>query len=93
MDAEKLPLFPKAPLTVAVSECLTGAHVRYDGGHKKEAMPHAALDGLYVFRAICPEVGIGLGVPRDPIRLVGDPARPGREFSARKRASRGRRRM
>ena len=74
MDAEKLPPFPKPPLTVAVSECLTGAHVRYDGGHKREAMPHAALDGLYMFRSICPEVGIGLGVPRDPIRLVGDPS-------------------
>ena len=73
MDAEILPPFPKPPLTVAVSECLTGARVRYDGDHKREAMPHAALDGLYVFRAICPEVGIGLGVPRDPIRLVRDP--------------------
>ena len=76
MDTEKLPPFPKPPLTVAVSECLTGAHVRYDGGHKREAMPHMALDGVYVFRAICPEVGIGLGVPRDPIRLVGDPGAP-----------------
>ena len=76
MDAKVLPPFPKPPLTVAVSECLTGAHVRYDGGDKREAMPHAALDGLYVFRAVCPEVGIGLGVPRDPIRLVGDADAP-----------------
>ena len=76
MDDEVLPPFPRPPLTVAVSECLTGGHVRYDGGDKREAMPHAALDGLYVFRAVCPEVGIGLGVPRDPIRLVGDPVAP-----------------
>lgn len=76
MDTEKLPSFPKPPLTVAASECLTGARVRYDGDHKREALPHAALDGLYVLRAICPEVGIGLGVPRDPIRLVGDPGAP-----------------
>ena len=76
MDAEQLPTFPKPPLTIAVSQCLAGAHVRYDGGHKREAMPHAALDGLYVFRSICPEVGIGLGVPRDPIRLVGDSSAP-----------------
>ena len=76
MDADLLPPFPKPPLTVAVSECLTGARVRYDGDHKREAMPHAALDGLYVLRAICPEVGIGLGVPRDPIRLEGDPEAP-----------------
>ena len=76
MEAKELPPFPELPLTVAVSECLTGAHVRYDGGDKREALPHAALDGLYVFRGICPEVGIGLGVPRDPIRLVGDPDAP-----------------
>lgn len=75
-DAGTLPSFPKPPLTVAVSECLTGARVRYDGDHKREALPHAALDGLYVLRAICPEVGIGLGVPRNPIRLVGDPGAP-----------------
>ena len=71
-----LPPFPTPPLTVAVSECLTGAHVRYDGGHKRDAMPHALLDDLYVLRAICPEVGIGLGVPRDPIRLVADAGAP-----------------
>ena len=76
MDTEALPPFPKPPLTIALSECLTGAQVRYDGGNKREAMPHAALDGMYVLRAICPEMGIGLGVPRDPIRLVGDPDAP-----------------
>ena len=76
MDTKQLPSFPKPPLTVAVSECLTGARVRYDGGHKRGALPQAALDSLYVFRGICPEVGIGLGVPRDPIRLVGDPGAP-----------------
>ena len=76
MDAEPLPPFPKPPLTVAVSECLTGARVRYDGDHKRDAMPHAALDELFVLRAICPEVGIGLGVPRAPIRLVGHAGAP-----------------
>ncbi|MDE0226732.1 MAG: DUF523 and DUF1722 domain-containing protein [Gammaproteobacteria bacterium] len=76
MDAKDMPPFPVPPLTLAVSECLTGAPVRYDGRHKREAMPHAALDDLYEFLPICPEVGIGLGVPRDPIRLEGDPGSP-----------------
>ena len=88
MDVEKLPPFPKPPLTIAVGQCLAGAHVRYDGGHKREAMPHAALDGLYVFRPICPEVGIGLGVPRDPIRLVGDPSAPRARVFGEKAATR-----
>ena len=71
-----LPPFPEPPLTIAVSECLTGAPVRYDGGHRASAWPGAALEGLYELRAICPEVGIGLGVPRPPIRLVGTAAAP-----------------
>lgn len=71
-----LPPFPEPPLTIAVSECLTGAPVRYDGGHRASAWPRPALEGLYEFRPICPEVGIGLGVPRPPIRLVGSRAAP-----------------
>lgn len=73
---EFLPPFPEPPLTIAVSECLTGAPVRYDGGHRASAWPRRALEGLYEFRPICPEVGIGLGVPRPPIRLVGTAASP-----------------
>ncbi len=71
-----LPPYPEPPLTITVSECLTGAPVRYDGGHRASAWPRRALEGLYEFRPICPEVGIGLGVPRPPIRLVGTAASP-----------------
>ena len=71
-----LPPFPEAPLALAVSECLTGAPVRYDGGHRASAWPGEALQDLYAFRPICPEVGIGLGVPRAPIRLIGAAASP-----------------
>jgi uncharacterized protein YbgA (DUF1722 family)/uncharacterized protein YbbK (DUF523 family) len=67
----KLPPYPQAPLTVAISECLTGGEVRYDGGHKRSSIPHEQLEGLFEYRSICPEVGIGMGVPREPIRLVG----------------------
>ena len=71
-----LPPFPEPPLTIAVSECLTGARVRYDGGHRASAWPGDELEDLYELRPICPEVGIGLGVPRPPIRLVGTLASP-----------------
>jgi uncharacterized protein YbgA (DUF1722 family)/uncharacterized protein YbbK (DUF523 family) len=71
-----LPPRPTPPLTVAVSDCLTGSEVRFDGAHKRSSLCHDKLDGLFVWRGICPEVGIGMGVPRDPIRLVGDPAAP-----------------
>ena len=75
-DIGALRARPTPPLTVAVSDCLTGAAVRFDGGHKRSSLCHAELAGLFELRGICPEVAIGMGVPRAPIRLVGDPARP-----------------
>jgi uncharacterized protein YbgA (DUF1722 family)/uncharacterized protein YbbK (DUF523 family) len=71
-----LPPRPSPPLIVAVSDCLTGAEVRYDGGHKKSSLCHRELAGLFELRGVCPEVAIGMGVPRAPIRLVGTPERP-----------------
>ena len=70
------PPRPEAPLKVAVSSCLLGNEVRYDGGHKRSSLCHGALEGLFEMRGLCPEVGIGMGVPRDPIQLVGDLAAP-----------------
>lgn len=76
MDTTLLPEFPKPPLPIAISECLVGGEVRFDGGHKRSSVPHERLEGLFTFQSVCPEVGIGLGVPRDPIRLVGELAAP-----------------
>lgn len=59
----------KSPL-VASSACLLGEPVRYDGGHRQQLhfeqllLPHVQL------QAICPEVGIGLGVPRATLKVV-----------------------
>jgi uncharacterized protein YbgA (DUF1722 family)/uncharacterized protein YbbK (DUF523 family) len=73
---ELLPERPQAPLPIAISECLLGTQVRYDGSGAASSFPHAALEGLFEFRGICPEVGIGMGVPREPIRLVGSAQAP-----------------
>jgi len=73
---EILPPLPQGPLPVAISECLVGGEVRHDGGHKRSSLPHDKLDGLFAFKPICPEVGIGMGVPREAIRLVGEVERP-----------------
>lgn len=75
-QADGLPPRPEPPLPIGISQCLLGAEVRYDGSGARSSFPHAALDGLFEFRGICPEVGIGMGTPRPPIRLVGDPERP-----------------
>ena len=71
-----IPIWPDPPLPVAISECLTGAAVRYDGSDARSSFPHEAFDGVISYVPICPEVGIGMGIPRPPIRLVGDPDRP-----------------
>jgi uncharacterized protein YbgA (DUF1722 family)/uncharacterized protein YbbK (DUF523 family) len=63
-------------LRVGISSCLLGEKVRYDGGHK---LDHFLVDtlGRYVeFVPVCPEVEMGLPVPREALRLVGDPENP-----------------
>ncbi|TBU96325.1 YbgA family protein [Phytopseudomonas dryadis] len=72
---------PASPLShdkpmLGISACLLGAEVRYNGGHKASRLCSHALSEYFDFVPLCPEVAIGLGVPRDPIRLVGDPAAP-----------------
>ena len=52
-----------------MSACLLGDLVRYDGGHKKNIFIINAFQGNYEFVKFCPEVGIGLGVPRETIHL------------------------
>ena len=57
-------------LTVGVSSCLLGEAVRYDGGHKANSHIMGTLAEYFEFRSFCPEIDIGLGVPRTPIRLT-----------------------
>ncbi len=59
-----------ARIPVGVSSCLLGDPVRYDGGHKRHSWITGTLGRYFEFRPFCPEVDIGLGVPRKPIRLV-----------------------
>ncbi|TCK17961.1 uncharacterized protein YbbK (DUF523 family) [Thiogranum longum] len=55
---------------VAVSSCLLGEPVRYDGGHKRSDCVTDLLSTCFDWFPVCPEVAIGLGVPRPPIQLV-----------------------
>jgi uncharacterized protein YbbK (DUF523 family)/uncharacterized protein YbgA (DUF1722 family) len=57
-------------ILIGVSACLLGEHVRYDGGHKRNAFLLEELAPHVRFVPVCPEVGIGLGAPREAIRLV-----------------------
>jgi len=57
-------------IPIGISSCLLGNKVRYDGGHKHDAYITETLGRYFEFHPFCPELAIGLGVPRNPIHLV-----------------------
>ncbi|HWR02528.1 MAG TPA: DUF523 and DUF1722 domain-containing protein [Humidesulfovibrio sp.] len=61
---------------VGISRCLLGENVRYDGGHKLDRFLRDELGRHVDFVPVCPEVECGLSVPREAMRLVGDPEAP-----------------
>jgi uncharacterized protein YbbK (DUF523 family) len=63
-------------LKIGISACLAGQPVRYDGGHKLDPFLADTLGRFLSFVPVCPEAECGLGVPRETMRLVGDPAAP-----------------
>ncbi|WP_339868589.1 DUF523 and DUF1722 domain-containing protein [Pseudohongiella nitratireducens] len=60
----------KNKIPVGISACLLGDEVRYNGGHKRHSYIQQTLGQYFEFRRFCPEVDIGLGIPRRPIRIV-----------------------
>ncbi|GEK72411.1 MULTISPECIES: YbgA family protein [Halomonas] len=62
---------PQEGIPVGISACLTGQEVRYNGGHKRSRYCLQVLAERFAFEPFCPELAAGLGVPREPIRLVG----------------------
>lgn len=55
---------------IGISSCLLGERVRFDGGHKRNPYIEQTLGRYFSFRPFCPEMAIGLGVPRPTIKLV-----------------------
>ncbi|WP_136523259.1 YbgA family protein [Geomonas ferrireducens] len=65
-----------APIKIGVSSCLLGEKVRYDGGHKHDRYLTDVLGRFFAFVPVCPEVESGMSVPREAMRLEGDPEHP-----------------
>lgn len=57
-------------IPVGISSCLLGEPVRYDGGHKRDSYIVGTLAEHFDFMPFCPEVAIGMGIPRPTIHLV-----------------------
>ena len=55
---------------IGISACLLGEEVRFDGGHKRDRFLTDILGPQVEWIAVCPEVEMGLGTPRETMRLV-----------------------
>ena len=77
---------------LGISTCLLGQKVRYDGGHKRDYFLTEIFGPFVDWMPVCPELEVGMGVPREPVRLVGianDPSmiaeRSGKNWTAEMR--------
>tara|TARA_R110002072_G_scaffold2288_15_gene18989 strand:- start:3242 stop:4294 length:1053 start_codon:yes stop_codon:yes gene_type:complete len=61
---------PQDPPRIGVSQCLQGELVRHDGGHTRDTFVVDVLAPFVAFTSVCPEVAVGMGVPRPTIRIV-----------------------
>ena len=61
---------PPGPIRIGISACLLGEAVRFDGQHKRDAFIIGTLGTCFDFVPVCPEVAVGLGIPRQSMRLV-----------------------
>ena len=66
----------ETPLRLGISTCLLGENVRFDGGNKHDRFLTGTLGRYVEYVPVCPESECGLGIPREAMRLVGDPANP-----------------
>ena len=57
-------------IRLGVSSCLVGQEVRFDGGHKRDRLLTDLLDQFVEWVPVCPEVEVGMEIPRPAMRLV-----------------------
>ena len=58
------------PLRIGVSSCVIGEEVRWNGGHSRQRYLTDMLGPFVEYVPVCPEVEVGMGVPRPTVRLV-----------------------
>jgi uncharacterized protein YbgA (DUF1722 family)/uncharacterized protein YbbK (DUF523 family) len=92
------PWHDEQPIRIGISSCLLGNAVRWNGGHKRDPFLVDQLARFVEWVPVCPEVEVGMGVPRETVQLVvRDGAvhmvagRSGEDWTARMRAFAGRR--
>ena len=63
-------------IRLGISRCLLGENVRYDGGHALDRFLRDTLGKYVEYVPVCPEVECGFSIPRESLRLLGNPQKP-----------------
>jgi uncharacterized protein YbgA (DUF1722 family)/uncharacterized protein YbbK (DUF523 family) len=63
-------------INLGISSCLLGQKFRYDGEHKLDPFLTYTVGQHVKYVPVCPEVECGFGIPREALRLTGDPESP-----------------
>ena len=66
----------KVKLKIGISSCLLGEPVRYDGEHKRNQTVIDLLGDRFEAVPVCPELEMGMGVPREPVQLMASDTAP-----------------
>ena len=59
-------------IKIGVSSCLLGEKVRWNGDHKQNHFVREILANYFEYISICPEMEVGMGVPRETVALYGN---------------------
>ncbi|MEW6983156.1 YbgA family protein [Colwelliaceae bacterium 6471] len=62
--------FDKKDIVIGISACLKGENVRFDASNKPSNFCNNELGQYVTYQAYCPEVAIGLPIPRPTIRQI-----------------------
>ena len=61
----------KEKIKIGMSSCLLGEEVRWDADHNHDQYVRDVLGSYFDYVSICPEVDVGMGVPRETVALYG----------------------
>ena len=61
---------PPDEIRIGISSCLLGERVRWDANHKRDPFLVDTVGRFVKYVPVCPEMEMGLGTPREPVRLV-----------------------
>ena len=59
-------------IKIGVSSCLIGERVRWNGDHKQNHFVREVLANYFEYVSVCPEMEVGMGVPRETVALYGN---------------------